>query len=379
MNIDRMLKALSSLKLTVTLLFFISALCLVGTVFPQIGDPVSSGQGWTSRILSLLSPYDIFHSLWFMGAGLLLCLNSMLCMRRRLNLKKRSLLMLFLHGGILLVIAGYAVGAMSLDGFVEIPEGGSVSRVELKKGGSRDLGFAVRCDRFTVDYYESGMPKEYVSDLSFTADSHVIDQAQLKVNHPASVEGISFYQESFRQSLSAVVAYSDGQKKAVFTAREGDIIPLPTGTAQARVVNIRDDLMHAGPAVKLLITDLSGTRSLWVFEHIDALKSRMSGLVETVPEFDPSGFPPYTFSCERIDVSYVTGIGVKRDPGTPLVAAGGALFLFSLLFVFLAPPGRLGSHVLASGMQAAPAPAGEGSSDDAREETKAGKPGAAKA
>ncbi|HOI08622.1 MAG TPA: cytochrome c biogenesis protein ResB [Deltaproteobacteria bacterium] len=339
-----MLKTLSSLKLTVVLLFFITLLCLVGTIFPQGHELAEHGHGWASRIPSLLSPYDIFHSAWFLAAGFLLIVNIVLCMRRRVRLKRRNVLMLLLHGSILLVIVGYAMGSMGVDGFVEIPEGGSVSQVDLRRGSSLDLGFSVRCDRFVAEYYENGMPKEYVSDLSFVKNAQVVSQARLKVNHPASFEGMSFYQESFRQSHSAALTWSDGKKTVAVDAREGDVVPLlPAGT-QARVVKIWDDLMHAGPAVKLLIQSPAGERYLWVFKEIEAIKGHLPDLFERAPELDPSGFRPYTFSLGKLEASSVTGIGVRRDPGIPLVAVGGGLFLVSLLLMFLAPPGGAGGR-----------------------------------
>lgn len=339
-----MLKALSSLKLTVALLFCIALLCLVGTVFPQGAGVAASGHGLAARIPPLLSPYDIFHSVWFMAAGFLLSVNLALCMGRRARLKKRNVLMLLLHGSILMVIAGYALGSLSLDGFVEIPEGGSASRVALRQGSSQDLGFSVRSDRFLVEYYQNGMPKEYVSDLSFVKNGQVAGQARVKVNHPASFEGVSFYQESFRQSFQAAMTLSDGEKTMAVEVQEGDVIPLlPEGT-QARVEKIWDDLMHAGPAVKLLIHGPSGERSLWVFKEIDAIKGHVPDLFERAPEFDPSGLRPYTFALQKLEAASATGIGVKRDPGLPLAATGGALFLVSLLLVFLAQRDKGGSE-----------------------------------
>lgn len=332
-----LLKSLSSLKLTVGLIFFISLLCLVGTVFPQGGDISSGGHGWASGIPRLLSPYDIFHSIWFMGAGFLLSVNLVLCMKQRARLKKRNLLMMLLHGSILLIIAGYALGFMSLDGFMEIPEGATVSAATLKGGAAKELGFSVRCDRFEVEYYDNGMPKEFVSDLSFIKDGQVAHRAQLMVNHPARFSGVSFYQETYRQSLTAEMTLSDGKKTVTLKVAEGDVIPLSTAGAQAGVVKVWDDLMNAGPAVKLLIKDSSGERFLWVFKHVDVIRSRVPDLFERMPGFDPSSFRPYTFSIEKLQASYVTGIGVKRDPGIPLVGAGGALFLVSLLLVYRAP------------------------------------------
>lgn len=332
------LNALGSLKLTVALILFIAVLCVVGSVFPQESSVTSSGHGDGFRIPFLLGPYDVFHSVWFLGAGLLLCINLALCMMRRLKPKKRSLLMLLLHSGVLLVIIGYAIGFMGLDGYAEIPEGESVSQVVLKDGSVYDPGFSIRCERFAVDFYGNGMPREYTSDLSFLINGQVADRARVRVNHPASFAGISFYQESFRDLLSAVLTVSDGKQPATFTVSEGDIIPLPSAGTRARVVKIWHDLMHAGPAVKLLIEEGHGGWFVYVFRDIDVIISKMPGLLEAMPAFDPSGFHPYTFSCSEVKHSFATGIGVKRDPGAPLAGIGGAIFFLGILLACFLPP-----------------------------------------
>ncbi len=328
---DGLLKTLSSLKLTVAVLFIISLLCLVGTIFTQGGHV----HGWAARLPRLISPYDIFRSVWFLGAGLLLCVNLTLCMRKRLSLKRRGVIMLLLHGSVVLIIAGYAAGFAGLDGYLEIPQGSSVSQAVLKNGALFDLGFTVRCDRFTMELYENGMPKEFVSDLSFLKGGRVDGQAQLRVNHPARFSGISLYQESYRQSSRADMTLSDGKRLMKFKAEQGEVIPLPSPGIQIRVEKVWSDLMGAGPAVKLLIEGPDGGSYLWVFKEIDTIRARMPDLFEKMPAFDPSSFRPYTFSLHRLESSYATGIGVKRDPGVPLVGVGGVLFLVSLLLVFL--------------------------------------------
>lgn len=342
-NGRNLLKMLSSLKLTNALLFSVVIVCLIGTVFPQEGASALA-HSHVPGIASLLSPYDIFHSIWFIAAGALLCVNLVLCMRGRLNLKRKNMLMLLLHGGIILVVIGYSLGSLSLEGFIEIPEGTAVSQAMLKKGSAYDLGFSVRCDRFTIERYPNGMPKEYISDLSFLKGGAVAGQARLMVNHPARFEGISFYQESFRDTFSASVTVADN--KGVKTCRmpQGGDIPLSFDGTRAEVVKVWDDLMHAGPAVKLKISGPSGEQYLWVFRDLKKLKERMPGILEQMPGFDPSGFPPYTFSLESLDASHATGIGVKRDPGAPVAAVGGVLFLVSLLLLLVVPRANAGKE-----------------------------------
>ena len=72
------------------------------------------------------------------------------------------------HLSIIVIFLGAIVGNVAgFKGYVNIPEGESVSQVAVR-GGSRtqDFGFTLRCNSFRVETYPTGQPKAYVSDLS---------------------------------------------------------------------------------------------------------------------------------------------------------------------------------------------------------------------
>lgn len=103
------------------------------------------------------------------------------------------------HFGILVILCGMIVSSLfSFDAYVQIMEGEAADTVYLRNGkGSKTLDFEVRCEAFSIDYYNNGMPKSYRSDLSFLKDGRVIEKAQLMVNHPVAFEGIWFYQSGY--------------------------------------------------------------------------------------------------------------------------------------------------------------------------------------
>jgi hypothetical protein len=72
------------------------------------------------------------------------------------------------HGGILIILLGGLLGALfGFRGSLTVPEGGESSVVWLEKGGRKvELDFRIRCNRFVVDYYPSGNPREYRSEVS---------------------------------------------------------------------------------------------------------------------------------------------------------------------------------------------------------------------
>ena len=69
------------------------------------------------------------------------------------------------------------------DGFVNIPEGESVSSIRLTNSDLKmPLGFEVRCDDFNVDFYDSGTPKEFRSRLTILKQGKEVFQKDIIVN-----------------------------------------------------------------------------------------------------------------------------------------------------------------------------------------------------
>jgi cytochrome c biogenesis protein len=69
----------------------------------------------------------------------------------------------------------------------------------------QDLPFSVELKKFIVEYYDTGMPKLFASDI--TIHDHETGEkkdARVEVNHPASHRGINIYQSSFDDGGSKV-------------------------------------------------------------------------------------------------------------------------------------------------------------------------------
>ncbi|MDN7610336.1 cytochrome c biogenesis protein ResB [Burkholderia multivorans] len=91
-------------------------------------------------------------------------------------------------------------------GYAWVPEGQFVSTAILNQpSGSliQDLPFSIQLNKFIVDYYSTGMPKLFASDIV------VIDRetgrkipARVEVNKPFTYKGVSIYQSSFQDGGS---------------------------------------------------------------------------------------------------------------------------------------------------------------------------------
>ena len=99
-----------------------------------------------------------------------------------------------------------------------VPEGGRASSAILSQPGGvlvQELPFAIELKKFIVEYYSTGMPKLFASDIVIhdKETGEAID-ARVEVNHPASFKGVEIYQSSFddggsRVKLKAVAMGAD--------------------------------------------------------------------------------------------------------------------------------------------------------------------------
>ena len=127
-------------------------------------------------------------------------------------------------------------------GYAWVPEGQHVSTAILNQpDGSliQDLPFSIELNKFIVDYYSTGMPKLFASDIV------VVDHktgarvpARVEVNKPFDYDGVSIYQSSFQDggSQMQMTAYpmtGASAKTAPFGGAIGGNAPLSTATPLA--------------------------------------------------------------------------------------------------------------------------------------------------
>jgi cytochrome c biogenesis protein len=170
----------------------------------------------------------------------------------------------------------------SFRGYAWVPEGQYVSTAILnEKDGIllQDLPFSIQLNKFIVDYYTTGMPKLFASDIV------VIDRqtgkrtpARVEVNKPFTYDGVSIYQSSFEDGgttleLTGYPMTGTGTKSAAYTGTIGASTKLPDGDSvefsDFRAINV-ENLAANGTSSKVdarSVTKQSG------FEH--ALDQRL--------------------------------------------------------------------------------------------------------
>jgi len=247
------------------------------------------------------------------------------------------------HLSVLLILVGGLLGSIfGFEAYVNIEEGTAVESVALRKmRTSRPLGFAVRCDEFSVDFYDNGAPREFRSELSFLEGENVVHQGSLLVNHPITFRGVTFYQSSYGsvpgdRVLLRIAGVDQGTQVTPLEVERRKPYPLPENEGSFQVVEVNGNLMGMmGPAALIAVDGMQGNQaSFWVFRDHAALQKRFPGMMEHNPRLNPSAFAPYTFYLEDLPSNYYTGLQVNQDPGVPFVWAGFFIIVIGLFATF---------------------------------------------
>ncbi len=232
------------------------------------------------------------------------------------------------HLSILVIFIGAIVGTLfGYKAFVNIVEGTQTTQV-WPRGSNQpiDLGFAVRCDEFSVSFYEgSGRPKEFKSLLTVSENGQtVIEKRPIIVNDPLTYKGITFYQSSYGPTGDAVFKFqvkvrATGEVVDV-SGRQGQRIQLPGG-ASFRVVDYSPSFQNFGPGARVEVTPADGKRTSFV-------------VLKAFPQFDEQRGGAFVFSLLDFKQRYYTGLQVAKDPGVWVVWTGCLLLVVGTMIAF---------------------------------------------
>ncbi len=231
------------------------------------------------------------------------------------------------HLSVLVIFAGAIVGALfGFKGSVNIVEGQAVDYLYRNDAEEpTGLGFSVRCDKFSVSFYDSGAPREYRSDLTFIQDGKEVLTRSVRVNDPVTFGDITFYQASYGKTLGGDLAFElvnrQTGKSIDLKGSAGASFQLPDDQGTFIVIDYRPNLMNFGPAVKVHMQGGNSDRqTFWVFQKQPSFVNRPQSA--------------YDFNLKSFNEVYYTGLQANRDPGVWLVYTGFCLIILGLIFSF---------------------------------------------
>jgi cytochrome c biogenesis protein len=201
-------------------------------------------------------------------------------------------------------------------------------------------GLSIQATSFSDVYYADGSPKDYSSQLVLYKNGAVVQQQTVRVNHPMTQDGVTFYQSFFGEAASMKV--TDAAGKAVYS----QAVPLAFTS---------DDGTHSigqfTPS-KALNVYVIGAASGKPDPNIKAgqmqLEIHQNGATDpiatqVVDEGKPATIAGLTYTFER--TRQFTGLIVARDPGVDFVWVGSALLVTGLFLVFFFPHRRMWMRV----------------------------------
>jgi cytochrome c biogenesis protein len=238
------------------------------------------------------------------------------------------------HASIIIIFIGALLGSFfGYKAFVNIVEGTSTSTVYTRTEKSLDLGFAVKCEKFSVSFYETGAPKEFKSVLTILENGQPVkgyEKIPIVVNDPLTYKGITFYQSSYGPAGdSAVYHFTVRQRKGgapvSVTARQGERVLLPGG-AYMQVVEAVPEVrafipQFSGPAAKIEMVTAGGTPQQFI-------------VFQNNPEFDQQRGGELIFTYSGSDEKFYTGLQVAKDPGVWVVWLGCTLMVVGICLAF---------------------------------------------
>ena len=230
------------------------------------------------------------------------------------------------HASVLIIMAGALVGNFwGFAGFVNITQGQTIDHITLDNGQPKPLGFALRLDKFSISFYDNGMPSEYRSLVTFLDNGKPTQKASLIVNDPAQHHGIDFYQASYGTSVNELlVTYTkDGKSQEVklFNQRWSKL----PGGGRAGVMTYREKVsmgqMYQGPLAHILYQagESSQPQQLTAFAAGSKL-DRKAG--------------PVSFAIIKAVTAPYSGLQVKYDPGVWFIWVGCTLMVVGFFIAF---------------------------------------------
>lgn len=241
---------------------------------------------------------------------------------------KYSRLSFFLtHLSVIVIFIGAITGSLiGFKGYVNINEGETISSVQTRKGETRTLGFSVKCNSFSVDFYDTGAPKDYRSDLAIIKDGKEAIRKTIRVNDPLSYEGITFYQSSYGgfPDVTFEIRDRNGVSRGTVFAPFGKQVDIPGGIVRIEVADYqehfhRPDGSEGGPAIGVNIYSAGAPpEGIWI--------------VGTQPGLNRDG--THSFVVKNMKIKRYTGLQVNKDPGVWIVWTGCVMLVAGIMMAF---------------------------------------------
>ncbi len=244
---------------------------------------------------------------------------------------------IIVHVSILFIFAGALIGKFyGFKAMVMLPEGEStkVAYKSTKDHPLIPLGFTLTCNNFNLSYYDTGMPKEFRSDLVVEKDGKRILAKSIVVNDPLQYGGLTFYQSNYQEIAGQFIAMMINETSK---ASQKFIVPFPTKQpTKWSAENISFGITDiSGPDMmrhfryKIWFSDGKGNPSTFWIDQGSSVKIKRPG-------------NNYLFFLKP---RFATGLQIAKDPGVWVVYTGCFMMILGLIIIFFISHRRIWGFV----------------------------------
>ncbi|HBG06052.1 MAG: cytochrome C biogenesis protein ResB [Geobacteraceae bacterium GWC2_58_44] len=255
------------------------------------------------------------------------------------------------HLSIIIIFIGALIGSFfGYKGYVNIPEGGSITQVAARGGNVVDLGYEVRCEKFSVSFYDTGAPKEFKSLLTVLEKGQPVPgykDVPVIVNDPLTYKGITFYQSSYGPTDEGAkyrITVRDRKTGAPtkLEARQGERVALPGGAFLS--------VMEATQDVRPFMKEFDGPGAQVEFTPAGGKPQPFVILSEKYDSFNAQHGDDLIISFDGMDQKYFTGLQVAKDPGVLVVWLGCLLMVIGICMAFFMSHKRIWARISNDGV-----------------------------
>jgi len=250
------------------------------------------------------------------------------------------------HLSVILLLIGGLIGSIfGFDGWVNIPEGESTSRIRLRSQAQvLQLDFEIRCDDFDVSFYETGAPKEFRSSLTILEQGREVVKKDIIVNDPLRYKGISMYQASYGQlpSDKLVLSFTSAKTGMIYTRNAGvtQLLTIPEKLGTFVLKELRRSAKFNGHDI--------GDAYVGILTPPDADPVEVI-LPARFPSFDKMRKGEVVIAVVEQVQRYYTGLQVAKDPGVWVVYSGFILMIIGCYITFFMSHQQVCVDIIESG------------------------------
>ena len=233
------------------------------------------------------------------------------------------------HLGIFLVILGFGLGQMTKQTYTAYGVPGQSRAIG-------DTSYIVTIDDFQIGHRADDTVEQYTSAITVRdAETGKSEQAEISVNHPATLFGLRFYQNSTGWAAKVHVD-KDGEMLQEEVVCAGDYLRVKDKEDLVIYFNAfyPDYVMVEGVGPQTASSELKNPAYLYSVYYMDRMLG-MNALLEeeklTIDEYTVTFSEPQNFTL----------IQVKKDQFTWLALVGGVVTMLGLILAFYMQPAQM--------------------------------------